>query len=53
LSDKPSANDVAAAKKMKKNVWVTSRTGLWDADPNGKLTQVFKDSDWMDKKDPK
>jgi hypothetical protein len=25
---------------------------LWDANTNGKVTQVFKDSDWMEKKDP-
>jgi hypothetical protein len=52
-SDRLSANDIAAAKKIKKNVWVTSRTGLWDVDPNGPVTQVFNDSDWMEKKDPK
>ena len=48
-SDRPSSNDVEAAKKIKKNIWVTSRTGLWNVDPNGKVTQVYDNSDWMTK----
>ncbi len=46
-SDKPSANDVEAAKKIKKPIYVTSRTGLWVATPDGKVTQVFKSPTWM------
>jgi hypothetical protein len=52
-SDKPSANDVEAAKKIKKPIYVTSRTGLWMASPDGKVTQVFKSPSWMTDKDPK
>jgi hypothetical protein len=37
-SDKPSANDVEAAKKIKKPIYVTSRTGLWMASSDGKVT---------------
>jgi hypothetical protein len=50
-SDKPSANDVESAKKLKKPIYVTSRTGLWMASPDGKVTQVFKSPTWFtDKK---
>jgi hypothetical protein len=51
-SDKPSANDVEAAKKINKPIYVTSRTGLWMVSPgDGKITQVFKSPTWFtDKK---
>jgi hypothetical protein len=49
-SDKPSANDVEAAKKIKKPIYVTSRTGLWMASPDGKVTQVFKSPTWFSDK---
>jgi hypothetical protein len=52
-SDKPSANDVEAAKKIKKPIYVTSRTGLWMASPDGKVTQVFKSPTWFTDKGPK
>lgn len=29
FSDKPSKNDIEAAKQTKKNVWVVSQSGLW------------------------
>lgn len=48
-SDKPSANDAEAAKKIKKPIYVTSRTGLWVVTPDGKVSQVFNKSDWMNK----
>jgi hypothetical protein len=51
-SDKPSANDVEAAKKIKKPIYVTSRTGLWMASPDGKVTQVFKSPTWFSDKKP-
>jgi hypothetical protein len=49
-SDKPSANDVEAAKKIKKPIYVTSRTGLWVATPDGKVAQVFKSPTWFQDK---
>jgi hypothetical protein len=52
-SDKPSANDVEAAKKIKKPIYVTSRTGLWMASPDGKVTQVFKSPTWFSDAKPK
>jgi hypothetical protein len=52
-SDKPSANDVEAAKKIKKPIYVTSRTGLWMASPDGKVTQVFKSPTWFTDKSPR
>jgi hypothetical protein len=51
-SDKPSANDVEAAKKIKKPIYVTSRTGLRMASPDGKVTQVFKSPTWFSDKNP-
>ena len=51
-SDKPSANDVEAAKKIKKPIYVTSRTGLWVATPDGKVAQVFKSPTWFQDKKP-
>jgi hypothetical protein len=51
-SDKPSTNDVEAAKKIKKPIYVTSRTGLWMASPDGKVTQVFKSPTWFSDKKP-
>jgi proteasome lid subunit RPN8/RPN11 len=51
-SDKPSAGDVEAAKKIKKPIYVTSRTGLWMASPDGKVTQVFKSPTWLSDKKP-
>jgi hypothetical protein len=39
-----------AAKKIKKPIYVTSRTGLWMASPDGKVTQVFKSPTWFSDK---
>jgi hypothetical protein len=53
-SDKPSANDVEAAKKIKKPIYVTSRTGLWMVSPgDGKITRVFKSPTWFSDKGPR
>lgn len=48
--DKPSQNDVAAAKKIGKVIYVSSRTGLWKVDASGKVTQIFTDPEWATKK---
>jgi hypothetical protein len=49
FSDKPSKNDIEAAKQTKKNVWVVSQSGLWSVDANGAVTNVFSDPDRMKK----
>jgi hypothetical protein len=50
-SDKPSQNDVEAAKKIKKPIYVTSRTGLWMVRPSdGKVIQVYKNPTWFSDK---
>jgi hypothetical protein len=52
-SDKPSANDVEAAKKIGKPIYVTSRTGFWMVSPKDrKVTQVFKSPTWFSDKKP-
>jgi hypothetical protein len=49
-SDKPSQNDIEAAKKIGKPIYVTSRSGLFMVRPSdGKVIQVFDNSDWMTK----
>jgi hypothetical protein len=53
-SDKPSGNDVEAAKKISKPVYVTSRSGLWEVRPSdGKVLQVFKSPTWFSDKQSK
>lgn len=47
LQSDPSKNDIQQAKNSKKNLWVITRAGLFAIDPEGKVTHVFKDPDWM------
>jgi hypothetical protein len=49
-TDKPSADDIAIAKRVHKTIFVVSRSGLWSVDPSGDTTQVFKNPNWMDEK---
>jgi hypothetical protein len=48
-ANKPSKNDIEAAKQTKKNVWVVSQSGLWSVDPSGNVANVYSDPDWMKK----
>jgi hypothetical protein len=52
-TDRPSQADVDAAKSNKKVVYVASRSGLWAAGPDGRITQVFSDPGWAWEKNPK
>jgi hypothetical protein len=51
-SDRPSANDIEAAKRIKKPVHVTSKTGLWEAEPSGKVNHIFSSPTWFSDKKP-
>jgi hypothetical protein len=46
----PSGADVAAAKKAKTTVYVTSRDGLYAVDPSGAKTKVSSDPNWFEGK---
>jgi proteasome lid subunit RPN8/RPN11 len=47
-SPRPSQNDIDAAKRVNKTVWVASKRGLFSVNPtNGEVTQVYNDPDWM------
>lgn len=43
----PSQNDIAAAKKIGKTIWVTSQGGLYSVEKDGTITHVFKSENWM------
>jgi hypothetical protein len=43
----PSQNDIAAAKKIGKTIWVTSQNGLYSVEKDGKITHIFKSDKWM------
>jgi hypothetical protein len=43
----PSQPDVDVAKNSRQNVYVVTSSGLWLAEPNGQVSQVFKNNDWM------
>lgn len=46
-SPRPSQNDIDAAKRVGKTVWVASKRGLFSVNPtNGEVTQVYSDPDW-------
>lgn len=49
-TQQPSQADINTATKNKENVYVVSSTGLWLAEPSGKVTQVFNRNDWMNSK---
>jgi hypothetical protein len=49
FSDKASKSDIEAAKQTKKNVWVVSQSGLWAVSPDGSVSNVFSDPEWMKK----
>jgi hypothetical protein len=50
----PSSEDIAAAKKSGKVLEVASRGGLWSIGPDGKVTQIYNNQDFMNpKKNPK
>jgi len=51
--DKPSDDDREIAKRVKKTIFVVSRSGLWSVDPIGVVTQVFQGPGWMEKKKKK
>jgi hypothetical protein len=42
----PSADDIEAAQKAHRVIWVTSRAGLFSVDPSGKVEQIFSKPDW-------
>jgi len=46
----PSQPDIDVAKKSHENVYVVTSSGLWLAEPNGQVTQVYKNDDWMKNK---
>jgi hypothetical protein len=46
----PSQDDIDAAKKAKKTIWVVSRSGLYSVDPSGNVSHLYQNSDWMNKK---
>jgi hypothetical protein len=43
----PSQTDIATAKKLGKNVYVVSKSGLQMVDKYGKVTSIYNNSDWM------
>jgi hypothetical protein len=43
----PSDNDIAAAKKAHKTIWVVSSGGLYSVDPGGNVEHVYKDPNWL------
>jgi hypothetical protein len=43
----PSQNDIAAAKKIGKTIWVTSQGGLYSVEKDGNVTRIFKSENWM------
>jgi hypothetical protein len=49
----PSVDDVEAARKAHRVIWVTSRAGLFSVDPSGKVEQIFSKADWMNEKKKK
>ena len=46
----PSPADIAAAKQLKKPIMVMSKDGLYEIDALGNVRQVFKGTNWMNKK---
>jgi hypothetical protein len=49
LQDNPSKGDIASARKAGIPIYIVSRSGLWMADPNGNVTHVYSDPNWMNK----
>jgi hypothetical protein len=45
----PSPPDVDVAKNNKQNIYVVTSSGLWLAEPDGKVTHIFNNNDWMKK----
>jgi hypothetical protein len=43
----PSDNDIAAAKKAHKTIWVVSSGGLYSIDPGGSVEHIYKDPNWL------
>lgn len=46
----PSPADISAAKRLRKPIMVASQKGLFEIDAQGNVRQVFKGTDWMNKK---
>lgn len=49
----PSPEDLKSAAEKHKTIYVTSKAGLYAVDPAGKVSQVFRNSDWASQKKPK
>jgi hypothetical protein len=49
----PSPQDIKSAITKNKTIYVTSKAGLYAVDPAGKVSQVFRNSDWASQKKPK
>jgi hypothetical protein len=49
----PSTDDIDAAKKAKKTIWVVSRDGIWAVDPGGSKTRVYSSPGDMANKNKK
>jgi hypothetical protein len=49
----PSPQDIQSATEKHKTIYVTSKAGLFAVDPGGKVSQVFRNSDWASEKNPK
>jgi hypothetical protein len=49
----PSSVDIAAAKSAHKVFLISTADGLYSVDPNGAVSQVFKNPDWATAKNPK